>query len=90
MEKTIDISENKDKYIIRLSEEVSFLNKANIAKTLKKIPEDALLVIDGSNTQELDYDILELINEYIFYTAPGKNIEVKRIRIKKIIPSNTH
>ena len=35
-------------------------------KTLKKIPEDALLVIDGSNTQELDYDILELINEYIF------------------------
>ena len=90
VEKTFDISENKDKYIIRLSEEVSFLNKANIAKTLKKIPDDSLLVIDGSNTQELDYDILELINEYIFFTAPNKNIEVKRIRIKKIIPSNSH
>ncbi len=69
---------------------MSFLNKANIAKTLKKIPDDSLLVIDGSNTQELDYDILELINEYIFFTAPNKNIEVKRIRIKKIIPSNSH
>jgi len=90
VEKTFDISENKDKYIIRLSEEVSFLNKANIAKTLKKIPNDSLLVIDGSNTQELDFDILELINEYIFFSAPNKNIEVKRIRIKKIIPSNTH
>lgn len=84
IEKTFDISERKDKYIILLSEEVSFLNKANIAKTLKKVPADSILVIDGSRTIEIDYDILELIQDFKLNVSKDKNIEVKTIQIKEI------
>jgi hypothetical protein len=67
-----------------LSEEVSFLNKANIAKTLKKVPADSILVIDGSRTIEIDYDILELIQDFKLNVSKDKNIEVKTIQIKEI------
>jgi carbonic anhydrase len=71
---------NKDKHHdgdvikIRLSEEVSFLNKAAIRETLDHIPEKTLVVIDASNTKYIDFDVLELIKEFRDIKAPLKNI----------------
>lgn len=59
---------------IRLSEEVSFLNKAAIRQTLDDIPENSTVVIDASNTDYIDFDVLELIKEFRDIKAPLKNI----------------
>jgi carbonic anhydrase len=64
---------------IRLSEEVSFLNKAAIRQTLHHIPERATVVIDASQTDYIDFDVLELIKEFRDIKAPLKNIKCKLV-----------
>lgn len=59
---------------IHLSEEVSFLNKASIKRTLDHLPENSTVVIDAVETQYIDYDVLELIREFKERKAPSKNI----------------
>lgn len=61
---------------IRLSEEVSFLNKAAIRQTLDHMPENAEVVIDASATKYIDYDVLELIKEFRDIKVPLKNIKL--------------
>lgn len=62
---------------IRLSEEVSFLNKAAIRQTLDHMPENSSVVIDASNTRYIDYDVLQLIKEFRDIKVPLKNIKLK-------------
>lgn len=59
---------------IRLSDEVSFLNKASIRQTLAHLPENASVIIDASNTTYIDFDVLELIREFRDIKAPLLNI----------------
>ncbi len=63
-----------DAVLIKLSEEVSFLNKASIRQTLDHMPESTRVIIDASNTKYIDFDILELIKEFRDIKAPLKNI----------------
>jgi carbonic anhydrase len=71
---------HKDKHHVgdlihmRLSEEVSFLNKAAIRETLDKLPNNSTVVINASNTDYIDFDVLELIKEFRMIKAPLKNI----------------
>jgi MFS superfamily sulfate permease-like transporter len=69
-------SESADGHIIKmkLSEEVTFLNKAMILKTLNDIPEDATVEVDLSNVISLDYDVLEILDNYKI-NAESKNIK---------------
>ncbi len=60
---------------IQLSEEVSFLNKASIRETLDHMPANSVVVIDASNTEYIDFDVLELIKEFRDIKAPLKNIQ---------------
>ena len=62
---------------IRLAEEVSFLNKGSIRETLDHIPENSKVIIDASNTEYIDFDVLELIKEFRDIKAPLKNIDAK-------------
>jgi MFS superfamily sulfate permease-like transporter len=48
---------------ITLSEDVSFLNKASILRTLSTLPEGAHVIIDASETVRLDDDVVEIIEE---------------------------
>ena len=66
-----------DTITIRLSEEVSFLNKAAIRQTLDHFPENAAVVIDASKSRYIDFDILELIKEFRDIKAPLKNIQLE-------------
>lgn len=59
-----------------LSEEVTFLNKGSIQLTLDHLPDDSTVVIDGSNSVHIDYDVLEIIQNFEQYTAPLRNITV--------------
>ncbi len=69
-----DLHHEGDIIKIRLSEEVSFLNKASIRETLDQIPEFATVIIDASHTDYIDFDVLELIKEFRDIKAPLKNI----------------
>ncbi|SFN81018.1 carbonic anhydrase [Chitinophaga sp. YR627] len=72
----------KEKYkagesiILELAQEVSFLNKASILLTLDHMPENSTVVIDGSKTTYIDFDVLETIREFKEVKAVQKNITV--------------
>jgi MFS superfamily sulfate permease-like transporter len=68
---------------IRLSEEVSFLNKAAIRQTLDHLPANSSVRIDASNTKYIDYDVLELIKEFRDIKAPLKKINLQLVGFKE-------
>lgn len=53
-----------NKTIIKLSEHVSFLNKANIQRTLEQIPKHSEVVIDATRSKYIDYDVYEVIQNF--------------------------
>lgn len=67
-------------YTVRLSEHVSFLNKANIAAMLENVPDNAVVDIYGDNTRYIDYDVIEAIHEFR-ELAEGKNIKLSLINV---------
>lgn len=64
---------------IQLSEEVSFLNKASIRVLLDQLPENSTVLIDASNTDYIDFDVLGLIKEFRDIKAPLKKINCKLV-----------
>lgn len=66
---------------LHLSEEVSFLNKGSIGHSLDQLPPNSTVVIDGSKSVSIDYDVLEIIQDFKNHTAPTRNIIVKTIGI---------
>jgi carbonic anhydrase len=53
-----------NKTVLRLSEQVSFLNKANVQRTLKQLPPGSEIVIDATRSKFIDYDIYEIIQNF--------------------------
>jgi MFS superfamily sulfate permease-like transporter len=51
-------------YTLKLTGDVSFLNKKGIVKLLDDIPSYSILEIIGPNGGNIDYDILEVIDQY--------------------------
>ncbi|WP_345223703.1 SulP family inorganic anion transporter [Hymenobacter koreensis] len=49
---------------LRLSEHVSFLNKAAIATTLERFKPGSHVILDGTDTVSIDYDVLETIENF--------------------------
>lgn len=68
---------------IDLAQEVSFLNKAAIKQTLAHLPENSKVVIDALNTVYIDYDVLELIRDFVNFGSKDKNISVTLLNFKK-------
>jgi MFS superfamily sulfate permease-like transporter len=63
---------------IKLAEEVTFFNKGAIMSELKRIKEDSIVTIDLSESVYIDYDVVEIINNFKS-TASNRNIEVSLI-----------
>ena len=61
---------------IVLGENVNFLNIASIKNTLMNLPEGAHVIINSSRSKSLDYDIQELLSDFIAITSKTKNITV--------------
>ena len=68
---------------IDLAQEVSFLNKAAIKQTLSHLPDNCKVIIDAKNTVYIDYDVLELIKDFVNFGSKDKNIEVQLINFKE-------
>lgn len=75
---------------LTLSEDVTFLNKGSLALALSDLPENSRVIIDGSKSASIDYDVLEAIQEFKKHTAPFKNITVETINIKSVSASGAH
>ena len=72
--------EGKDKIRIILSEDVTFLNKATILKTLDQIPNDTHVEIDATHTKFIHFDVFEIIENFQ-KSATFRNIDVKIINL---------
>ena len=83
---------NGDLIKLTLAQEVSFLNKASIKETLNKLPENSSVIIDATQTEYIDYDVLDLIRDFQVSQAPRKNIKLSLLGFKdiyKVPPTST-
>ncbi len=76
------VYESSEVIRLDLAQEVSFLNKASIKKTLENIPEGSTVILDASMTEYIDYDVLEVIKEFQLTKAPDKDIKMSLIGFK--------
>ena len=49
---------------ISLSEDVSFLNKAGILKTLTLLPNDSHVIFDATETKTIHQDVIEILEDF--------------------------
>lgn len=64
-----------NKTIIELGDVVSFFNKGHLHKKLSDLKENSNVIIDATNNKHLDYDIFELLEDFMI-NAQSKNIQV--------------
>lgn len=77
--------------VLELSEHVSFLNKASIQQTLDKLPEGTTLIIDGTKTIQIDYDVQEVISNFLDVAdGKGVNVELKGFDLDGFSSSSGH
>lgn len=69
---------------LKLSEEVTFLNKASIQLSLDDLPKNSKVIIDGSNSVTIDHDVLEIITDFKRVGAPQRNIDVETISVPEV------
>jgi len=74
---------------IELSEEVTFLNKASIQLMLEELPENSSVLIDGSRSINIDYDVIEIIHNFK-QSAETKNIKLELKSIPEFNTAFTH
>lgn len=65
-----------DEFTLKLAEEVSFLNKAAIKKTLKNVKPGSKVTIDARGTSYITTDVLEMIQDFANVRAKEDNIQV--------------
>ncbi len=49
---------------LALAEDVTFINKASIQRTLTQIPDGSTVIIDASKSINIDFDVVEIIEEF--------------------------
>ncbi len=80
LKSNISTEDGQPVYQLVLAEEVSFLNKGNILKVLDRIPENSKVVVDGSRSKTINYDVKEVIRNFR-ENAVRKNISLEIIGI---------
>ena len=72
--------EGGEHFKITLSEDVTFLNKASIQKSLATIPNNCSVVIDASKTYFIHFDVIEIIEDFEI-SAKNRDIKLELIDI---------
>ncbi len=64
-------------FTIRLTEHMTFLNKAALKRILREVPPGCALTIDMSATRILDHDVQEVIDDFVAHAeADGIRLEI--------------
>ncbi len=69
---------------ITLAQEVSFLNKASIKETLEKLPGNTNVIIDASQTEYIDFDVLDLIRDFQQTKVTERNIRLSLVGFRNV------
>lgn len=67
---------------IELSSQVTFLNRAAVKNSLWELPENSKVVVDATNANFIDDDILEIIQDFREVRAPEMGIKMNIIGLK--------
>ncbi len=67
---------DKNHYLLRFNKDTSFLNKPLLKKLLATIPQNSLVLIDGSRSVFIDHDIIDMVEDFV-ESAPQKNITIE-------------
>ena len=73
-----ELNVSKGRIKMTLAEEVTFFNKGAILKELDALPHDSFLELDVRKTRYLDYDIIEILDDFV-YKAKMRNITINLI-----------
>ncbi len=79
-----DKSNGIQKIKMTLAEEVTFINKGAILKELEHIGKDSALEIDVRKTRFLDYDIIEILDDFSL-KAKNRSIDITLISERGIV-----
>ena len=81
--KTLSETSDEESHLrIILSEDVSFLNKASIQKSLSEIPDRTHVIIDASANRFIHHDVIEIIEDFQI-SAASRKIEVEVLDLFK-------
>lgn len=72
-----------------LPDQVTFLSKANLSRTLESFPPGSRVEIDGRKTARFDYDALEVLLEFR-ETARSRNIDYRLVGIPETDVTPAH
>jgi MFS superfamily sulfate permease-like transporter len=76
----ITLTKDGSHYLLMFNKDVSFLNKALLRKFILSIDENSTVTIDASKTSFVDYDILEVIENFLD-SAAEDNINVELVNL---------
>ena len=68
---------------LELAEDVTFINKASIQRTLSQIPDGTKVIIDASKSINIDQDVVEIIEEFKT-NAEYRDIELELIEFQSV------
>jgi MFS superfamily sulfate permease-like transporter len=63
-------------YLLRFTKDMTFINKSELKKKLSTIPNDTILLIDGSKARFIDADVYDTIAEFA-QSATFRNIDIE-------------
>lgn len=75
---------------LKLPNQVSFLNKASIKDTLWSVPNNSRVVIDATDSDFIDNDVLEVIEDFRSTISKNKAIKLNIIGLKKHYKLDDH
>ncbi len=76
MRRTIEKHLGGEVLRIELANQVSFLNRGALSKLLDSVPRGGQVMLDATNSDYIDPDILELIREFRDDQAPARDIQL--------------
>ncbi len=75
---------------IELANQVSFLNRAVLEQSLNSVPSGGHVVLDARNTDYIDSDVLDLIQDFRTQTAPARGIFLSLVGFKERYVMDDH
>ncbi|NNJ54516.1 MAG: SulP family inorganic anion transporter, partial [Bacteroidia bacterium] len=77
----VDLDPDKNTFVFKLAEDVTFIHKASILETLNQIPKNRKVIIDATESVHIHPDIKEIINDFRTH-AEYMNIDVEVISLE--------
>ncbi len=87
---SVFVVQEDHRYLIRFRKEVSFLNKALVKTTLEQIPDKMNVLIDTTESEFIDKDVKEIVDDFIINAATRDiKVEIKTNQKNSRIFSNS-